>query len=147
MLKTRTFFTRGQDMNTIVASSAESDSIRNFYTQFRCFFPRFYVVYDCLVLLRYIFPTVLTDFIITSKTFITPFNILPVIKLSFWIKLRVRSFCLTLLYAIRFICTASRAKIPSVFLVGINPKGLGAFYTVSKEPLLFHYSRSILGYE
>lgn len=134
-------------MDFVVASPTKSNAVRNLYTQFRSIFPRLNMVDDSLVLFRNVFTTMLTHFVISSQTHITPLNVLPIIKLSFGIKNGLRSFSNTLFTRVRFISTISRTVISSIFLIGIDPKSSCTSIAVSKKALFFHNNRSILGYE
>lgn len=147
MLKTRALFTRRKYVNSVVASPTKSNSVRYFYSKFRSIFPRFYVMNYRKILSRDIFIAMLTNLIISCKTLIAPFNVLPIIKLPLWVQHRFRTLCNTLFFRVRHVCTFSRTKIPSIFLVRKNPEGVRAFYAISEETLFSHNNRSILGNE
>lgn len=137
-------FTIWQYMNFIMAASTKSNTVRYFYSEFGGIFPRLDMVDNCLVFARHIFFTVLANFVISSKTLVTPFYVLPIIKLPFGVKFRFGTLSSTLSCAIRFIRTSSRTIKSGVFLIRENPESVCTPYTVSIKALFLHNNRSIL---
>ncbi len=136
-LETVIYFTIRQNMDFVMATPTESNTIRNFYPKFRGIFPGLNVMDNCLILFRNILTTVLAYFIISSKANITPLNILPVIKLSLWVKNRLGSLSGTLLRGIRLIRTTSRAVF-TLLVILVNPKRFSTSFAISIKSCFLH---------
>lgn len=124
-------------MNFVMAGSTKSDSITDLYSKRRSIFPGLDMMDYSQVFTRNVFIAFLAGFIVTHQAIITPFYILPIIKLSLWIELRLSSFGSTYFWPTNFAKASTRTIQTFAKLIWITPVRFSANQT-SLELTFFH---------